>query len=183
VAKSDSASAKKSVAEALPLLVFGRHPKRTLFRVAAMIIVAFVALKFAVTPIRVTGMSMYPGYRDGNVNFINRWSYVRSEPKRGDVVGVWIPEMNAIFLKRIIGTPGERLALVGGWMMIDGEPLEENYLHDPRDWTADIGLLGDDEYFVIGDNRSTEMNRHYYFTITRDQILGKVLFDKTVEGK
>ncbi len=172
---------KGSLAETLPALVFGRNPKRTLVRVGAMILVSFVALKFALTPIRVTGMSMYPGYQDGNVNFINRWSYARSKPKRGDVVGVWVPEMNAIFLKRIIGLPGERLALIGGWMMIDGEPLEEGYLHDPRDWTADIGLLGSDEYFVMGDNRSTSMNRHYYFVVKRGQILGKVLFDKTAK--
>lgn len=174
---------RESVAETLPRLVFGRNPKRTLIRVGAMILVAFVALKFALTPIRVTGMSMYPGYRDGNLNFINRWSYARSEPGRGDVVGVWVPDMNAIFLKRIIGLPGERLAMVGGWMMIDGEPLEEDYLHDPRDWTADIGLLGEDEYFVMGDNRSTSMNRHYYFVVKREQILGKVLFDKTTKGE
>lgn len=183
--QSDSNPPKSSLppqssAEVFPRLVFGKNPKATLIRVATMIAVAFVALKFALTPIRVTGTSMYPGYRDGHINFINRWCYVRSEPKRGDVVGVWIPKQNAMFLKRVVGLPGERIWVDRGWIMIDGEPLEENYLYDPRDWTGDLGELGQGEYYVMGDNRSTSMSRHYHFKVSRDQLLGKVLFDRTL---
>ncbi len=167
-------------AEALPQLVFGKNPKRTLLRVAAMILVAFVAFKFALMPIRVTGSSMYPGYKDGDINFINRWAYTRSEPRRGDVVGVWIPEQNAIFLKRIVGMPGENVRIENGWIMVNEQPLEEDYLYDPRDWTGDLAGLGARDYYVMGDNRSTSMDRHYHFKVSREQILGKALFDRTV---
>ena len=173
---------EKVGAELLPRLTFGRNPKWTGIRVAAQILIAFVVFKYALMPVRVTGTSMFPGYEDGDLNFINRWAFVRSEPQRGDVVGVWIPDQNAIFLKRIIGLPGERLNLKHGWIMIDGEPLEENYLYDPRDWEQEFGLLPDGEYFVMGDNRSMDFGSHYKFKITRDQILGKVLFDRTVKS-
>lgn len=169
-------------AELLPRLAFGRNPKWTMIRVGALILIAFVVFKYALMPVRVTGASMYPGYKDGDLNFINRWAFVRSEPKRGDVVGVWIPDQNAIFLKRIIGMPGEHLELKHGWIMIDGEPLEEEYLYDPRDWDQEFGRLPTGEYFVMGDNRSMDFGSHYMFKITRDQILGKVLFDRTAKS-
>ena len=169
-------------AELLPRLTFGRNPTWTIIRVAALILIAFIGLKYALVPVRVTGTSMYPGYKDGDINFINRWSFIRSEPKRGDVVGVWIPEQNAIFLKRIIGMPGEHLDLKHGWFIIDGKPLVENYLYDPRDWEQEFGRIPEGEYFVMGDNRSMDFGSHYKFKITREQILGKVLFDRTVKS-
>ena len=169
-------------AELLPRLTFGRNPKWTIVRVGALILVAFIVFKYALIPVRVTGTSMYPGYKDGDINFINRWAFSGTKPERGHVVGVWIPEQNAIFLKRIIGLPGEHLAIKHGWVMIDGEPLEENYLYDPRDWNKEFGRLPEGEYFVMGDNRSMDFGSHYKFKINRDQIMGKVLFDRTVRS-
>ncbi len=179
----DSEAADGSSAEALPRLVFGRNPRWTIIRLGVLILAAFITFKFALMPVRVTGTSMYPGYRDGDINFINRWSFLRSEPQRGDVVGIWEPEQNAIFLKRIVGLPGESLVMERGWILIDGEPLEEDYLHDPRDWTTPLADLGENEYFVMGDNRSTSFRAHYMFRVTREQILGKALFDKTVRSE
>lgn len=183
VSNTPSAGAEEPQgAELLPRLAFGRNPKWTMIRVATLIAVAFVVFKYALMPVRVTGTSMYPGYKDGDINFINRWAFVRSEPKRGDVVGVWIPEQNAIFLKRIVGMPGEHLEFRHGWIMIDGEPLEEDYLYDPRDWDQEFGRLPQGGYLVMGDNRSMDFGSHYMFSVTQDQILGKVLFDRSVKS-
>src|ERR1039458_9272658 len=72
----------------LRVAVIGRRPKRTLLRLAVLVVVIVVAFKFAILPIRVTGISMEPAFHDHAINYINRLAYVRGQPQRGDVVGI-----------------------------------------------------------------------------------------------
>jgi Signal peptidase, peptidase S26 len=81
-------------------LVIGRRPKRTLLRIAVLVVTTFVVFKFIVIPIRVEGISMSPNYRDGSINFINRLAYSHSKPRRGDVVGVRLAGEHLMFMKR-----------------------------------------------------------------------------------
>ena len=150
----------------------GRRPRRTFARVFALVVVSFVLFKFLFIFIRVVGNSMAPTYLNGRINLINRLAYHWHGPRRGDVVAAGSEGTYTVLLKRVVGLPGERIEIRRGNVLVNGIPLIEPYArgHDipPRNEI----LLRDDEYFVIGDNRDVSI----YFTIRRNQIVGKVVF-------
>jgi signal peptidase I len=156
-------------------LVFGRNPKRTLARLMCLIVLSVVLFRVIFIPIRVSGFSMMPTYRDGKVTFINHQAYLFSKPKRGDVVAFRLPEEGGVvLLKRILGLPGERVRIIEGKAYINGKLLSEPYARISKDArTADREyVLGEDEYFVMGDNRIISV----FAQIPEHYILGKVLF-------
>jgi signal peptidase I len=153
-------------------ILVGRRPQRTLARLATLVIVVFVSFKFLFIPIRVVGNSMSPSYHNGRVNLINRLSYRWRRPRRGDVVAVRKEDTYTVLLKRIVGLPGERIAIRRGHIMVNGSPLPEPYARGgDATWVRGEILLGADEYFVIGDNRDVTV----YFTVHGNEIIGKAL--------
>ena len=160
-------------------LVIGRRPKWTLIRIAIVVISTFVLLEFVVIPIRVTGISMSPTYADGSINFINRLAYVHSKPQRGDVVGVRLEAgQHRMYMKRIVGLPGETIAFRDGKLYIDEQPIYEPYVKDPRvAWQMPPMHLGPNLYYVVGDNRSMSFEDHYQGRADLvTGIIGKVIF-------
>ncbi|HEX3798667.1 MAG TPA: signal peptidase I [Verrucomicrobiae bacterium] len=160
-------------------IVIGRRPDRTLIRLGLLIgfaLVAFLIFSFVLYPVRITGPSMYPTYRNGQINFINRLAYLRSEPKRGDVVGIRFSGNHVMYVKRIVGMPGESIAFSGGTIYINGKPLDEPYLKFPStDWESPPKQLGPREYYVVGDNRSMPFEYHEKGAAQRERIIGKIL--------
>jgi signal peptidase I len=162
-------------------VVFGRNPKRTAIRLAILIVGSFVVFKFVLIPVKITGISMEPTYHNGRVDFINRLAYVRNEPQRGDIVGIRLAGNHVLFMKRIIGLPGETVAFSRGTLMIDGQPMEEPYVKahnedwDSSDATLKEVKLKSNEYYVVGDNREMPPSYHEHGTALRNRIVGKLL--------
>src|SRR5258707_1178640 len=102
----DNSSLEKEVPFWLAIII-GRKPRRTLIRAACLAVVCFVVFKFVLLPVRVVGISMEPTYHDRSLNLVNALSYLRSGPQRGDVVGVQMSGRSIMYLKRIVGLPGE----------------------------------------------------------------------------
>ncbi len=160
-------------------LIFGKNPNITLLRIFILTMVSIVVFKFILLPIRVTGDSMFPTYKNGQVRFANRLAYLRHSPERGDVVAVDYQGQRVLLLKRIIGLPGERFHVFNGEVYINGELLSEPYAHGKIPGPTGTGLgmtretinLGPTEYAVIGDNRPISEGFFKY----RQQIVGKVL--------
>jgi signal peptidase I len=157
------------------IAVIGRNPKVTLVRVAVLIATCFVVFKFILLPARIEGISMLPTYRDRSVNFVNRLAYRWHEPRRGDVVGIRLAGPHVMYMKRIIGLPGETVAFENGRVLINGEVLDEPYEKSPCDWNCPPVKLGPDEYFVVGDNRTMPWENHMFGKAGRDRIVGKAL--------
>jgi len=156
-------------------VVFGRNPKRTLIRLSCTIVLILVVFRLILIPIRVSGLSMTPTFRDGKVTLVNHQAYRWAKPKRGDVVAFRLPEENnVVLLKRIVGLPGERVRIVDGRVQVNGRTLQEPYARTGKSAqsTASEYALGDDEYFVVGDNRFISV----YGQIPEHYIIGKVLF-------
>jgi signal peptidase I len=156
-------------------VVFGRRPKRTLVRLICLVVTTLLVFRFVLIPIRVSGLSMTPTYRDGKVSLVNHQAYRWSKPKRGDVVAFhWPEEGNVVVIKRIVGLPGERVKMVDGRTYINGKRLPEPFARTGKDapTSASELKLDDDEYFVIGDNRGISV----FGPIPEHYILGKVLF-------
>jgi len=156
-------------------------------------ILLFLSIHFLATPVIVVGDSMNPTYENGNITLSNRACYKIDEPKRFDVVvfnlngsgnGLErITSGNAFYLiKRVIGLPGETIRIdEAGTIYIDGKALDENYgaetIKDPGRAIDEI-VLGDDEYFVLGDNRndSADSRLKEVGSVEKEQIVGKVVF-------
>jgi len=157
-------------------ILFGRNPKVTLLRIAVLVAVAGLLFGFVLLPIRVTGISMSPTYANGALNLVNRLAYLRHEPQRGDVVSVRLTGIHGLFMKRIIGLPGETVAFVNGRVLINGQLLDEPYEKDLAcDWNSPPVTLAADEYYFVGDNRSMPPEDHTHGVKKRIYIVGKVL--------
>lgn len=172
-------------ADAAPLwqrLVIGRKPKRTLLRAAIMAATIWVAAYFILVPVRITGGSMEPAYKDKSVNLINRMAYWMSPPKRGDVVAIvndpagprWAHPRNFYF-KRIIALPGETVRIHIGKVYIGDRVLNEPYVRFWQPWEEEPRQLGLGEFLVIGDNRGMPQEWHWWGVVKSKQIAGKAL--------
>jgi len=149
-------------------IFFGRHPLRTFTRIAILVLSSFLVFKFILVPVKLTGNSMDPTFCNGQNGFINKLAYVWEKPKRGDIVGFRVHGDKQIIIKRIIGMPGERIAFHSGEVFINGKGLAEPYLAAKGAWEWPEEALGDNVYFVTGDNRVISQQ----IRIQPDEILG-----------
>jgi signal peptidase I len=153
--------------------LIGRNPTVTAVRLVLLVVVSLVAFKLVLVPVKVTGRSMEPSYRDGRINFMHLLAYRTREPQRGDVVGIQFEGSRLILLKRIVALPGERVSVRDGRVYINGESLDEPYARGADiPPTREEVLLEPDQYFAIGDNRDDSA----YGLVRRNEIQGKVLF-------
>lgn len=157
-------------------VLFGKNPRTTLIRATSLIAIAFVVFRFVLLPVRLQGVSMLPTYSEGAINFANRAAFWFRDPVRGDVVAIRMAGPSVVYIKRIVGLPGERLAIVMGTVMVNDEPLLEPTVLYRIPWNLDAFTLGPDEYFVVGDNRSMKIEHHDLGRASRDRIVGKLLF-------
>lgn len=141
---------------------------------ASYLIVTFVGQRT-----EVSGSSMETTLSSGDQLIVDKISYRFRDPKRYDIVVFpYRYEESTYYIKRIIGLPGETVQIVDGMVYINGSPLNEHYgnevIEDPGSAAEPI-TLGDDEYFVLGDNRnnSQDSRASNVGLIHRDELLGR----------
>lgn len=157
-------------------LIFGRRPMRTLWRVLFWSVAGYVIFRYVLLPMRVEGISMEPTFKDGAVSVANRLTPRWGHLQRGDVVAVRVVSDRVLLLKRIVGLPGERLAIVAGQVFINRQRLEEPYTKPNPQWFHREIQLQPEQYFVIGDNRTMIQQAHTFGPCMRSNIVGRVLF-------
>ncbi len=159
--------------------VFGKNPLKTLTRICVLILGTVLLSKYVFVPIQVEGVSMFPTYMDGTINFINRLAIYVSPVKRGDIVAIHEQGKHYLLLKRIIALPGETVEIKQGVVLINGKPLDERaYVKARQPWHETVRTLGPDQFFVIGDNRSMLQSMHVHGEYNRHQIIGKIMLKK-----
>ncbi len=128
---------------------------------------------------RVDGHSMEPTLSDGDNLIVDKISYRFREPERYEIVVFpYRYEENVYYIKRIIGLPGETIQIMDGYVYINGEMLDEHYgaevMENPG-IAAEPITLGEDEYFVLGDNRnhSSDSRVETVGVIHRDELMGR----------
>ncbi|MCX8091531.1 MAG: signal peptidase I [Verrucomicrobiae bacterium] len=185
--------------EWLRVALIGRRPRVTLLRAAVLAGVAFVVFGFILLPVRIEGPSMLPAFRPGSFHLVNRLAYWWGTPQRGDVVAIRISgrEYNGrellgdlvrlrvnfrrlfrpsvMYLKRVVGLPGETIEFVDGRLLVNGRPLDEPWRRAPCNWTLPPRTLGPDQFFVVGDNRAQRPEDHTFGAAERARIVGKVI--------
>jgi signal peptidase I len=160
----------------LSRLIAGANPRRTLLRAAFLVLGAYVVFGFVLLPVRGVGISMQPTIEHGDLLFINQLAYRFREPKHGDIVAVRVAGRSAVYVKRLLGIPGDRVAFIDGTFWRNGEPVIEPYVEKRADWQLPEVLLGGNDYFVVGDNRGMPMAQHEFGTSTRDRLIGPKAF-------
>ena len=150
-----------------------------LLYVVVVVGITFLIIHYVGQRTYVSGSSMENTLSDGDNLIVDKITYRFSDPKRYDIIVFpYQYEDNTYFIKRIIGLPGETVQIVDGTIYINGEVLGESYGREVMKnsgMAADPITLGDDEYFVLGDNRndSTDSRDPSVGKIKRNQIIGR----------
>jgi len=150
------------------------------FTVISILIVAPIRF-FIAQPFIVRGESMDPTFANGQYLIVDEVTYYNNLPQRGDVVVFKYPkDESKYFIKRIIGLPGETVHITNGNVSISTESnpteikLNEPYIQD-LSFENISQLVGDNEYFVMGDNRSNSLDSRIWGTLPKKNITGRVL--------
>ena len=175
------------------------HPWSTVadwaITIAVAVGVVLLVKSFVVNPYRIPSSSMeptfhcteMPGCLGGSNDRVlaNRFIWHFSDPKRGDVVVFEAPEAAAercgqggTYVKRVIGLPGETVSAREGQIFVDGERLPEPYLRPGHRFSGPDfeERLGEDEYWLMGDNRDMSCDSRRWGPVSRDAMVGPVFF-------
>lgn len=151
--------------------------------IGIVVLLCYLIIHFVGCRSRVDGNSMNPTLEDGDNMWVSKLAYRFGDPKRFDVI-IFNYDENTTYVKRIIGLPGETVRIdQEGNIYINEMLLEENYGMEPIAPT-NLGranqpvLLGENEYFVLGDNRNHSQDSRWsdVGNVSRDDIIGKVIF-------
>jgi len=170
--------------------------RRTLARLALFwlrdlalaVLIAILVILFVYQPVKVEGTSMMPALVDQERIFINKFIYRfgLGHIERGDLVVFWYPgDSSKSYIKRVIGLPGDRVEIREGTVLVNGTLLEENHVPEEyRDRQSVAPLtVPEEQYFVLGDHRSSSNDSRSWGPVPRRQIYGKAVFVYWPPGK
>lgn len=158
--------------------------KQLLQWAAAIILAAAVAIAadhFLIVNAQIPSGSMENTIMPGDRIIGNRLSYTFADPERFDIIIFRYPDDESqLFIKRIVGLPGETVEITDGKIYIDGsaEPLDDVETKEPTSGTFGPYKVPEDSYFVMGDNRNNSLDSRFWENtfVSRDEILGKAVF-------
>ena len=151
--------------------------------IAIAVLIALVLMYFVGYRASVVGQSMLGTLAEGDEVLVNRFVYKLTQPKANDVV-VFLPngnEKSHLYIKRVIGVPGDKVQIKNGAVYVNGELFEEavdvSAIEHPELAEEEIEV-GEDEFFVLGDNRNNSEDSRYanIGNVKKEHIVGKAWF-------
>ncbi len=141
-----------------------------------IIIVAIVLLvkQFVITPVQVSGDSMYSTLKNGDIMILNKVGYKLAGLRRFQIVVV--DNKDNLLIKRVIGLPGETVEYKDNKLYINGKYYEEDFIDTNTVKTEDFavnGVIPEGKYLVLGDNRGNSEDSRDYGLISKKDIIGK----------
>lgn len=161
------------------VVAVGRDPKVTAIRMFVTVVIAVVVFRSTIVPVRVTGISMQPTFKDGRRLYLWRLGPWSTPIERSDVLSVRMAGESVMVLKRVVALPGERVAIRRGHVFINGAELDEPYLASGRaPWNyptdAPERVVPEDHYLLIGDNRTMHESMHVWGLVEKSRLVGKL---------
>lgn len=138
------------------------------------LLLALVIHLFLAQATVVYGRSMEPNLSESQRLIIDKLSYRLHTPQRNDIVVLNLPTMDEMLVKRIVGLPGETVAIRNGIVYINGIELEESFQHNLSDYDTPELTLGPLNYFVLGDNRTNSNDSRVFGSVKREHVVGRV---------
>lgn len=143
----------------------------------------YIAINLISVRFIVQGPSMEPTFHSDQFLIISRASYLLGEPERGDIVVFHFPgNQEEDYIKRLIGEPGDTVEFRAQQVYVNGELLVEPYINEPctaSNCPDEIYVLGEDEYFLMGDNRNRSSDSRVFQKrgqpVKREHIVGEVI--------
>jgi signal peptidase I len=164
----------------------GREIFEWIVTILAALAIALVIRTFLFEPVKVDGHSMDTTLADGEIMLVTKTEYttlnlfgnsyaIFGDPQRFDVVICHYPDRgNMTFVKRVVGLPGDTVEITGGYLYVNGEKYEEEYLTYRPNYEMAATVVPEGCYFVLGDNRSNSNDSHIIGAISREMIIGHV---------
>lgn len=151
--------------------------RETLQVVVPALTLAVIIHVFLAQATVVYGSSMQPVLREKQRLVVDKLSYRLGEPQRNDIIVLDLENVDEMLVKRVIGLPGETVDVRAGNIYINNEPLREQL---PRALASHLNvyphpiILSEEEYYVLGDNRSNSNDSRAFGSVNRDEIVGKI---------
>jgi signal peptidase I len=155
-----------------------RSMVRELLETAVLTIAIFLVVRVALQNFKVEGESMFPNLHNGEYILVNKIDYMISSPHRGDIIvfqATPAGQPDKDFIKRVIGLPGDTVAVHNDAVYINNKRLPESYIdaeHRPT-YTFPAAKVPPGDYFVLGDNRNNSQDSHLWRWLPRKYIIGK----------
>ncbi len=155
------------------------------FETIKVIIISLIIIvgirSFVMQPFFVSGKSMEPNFHDGDYLIIDELSYRFEDPKRGDVIVFRYPNNpKNFYIKRIVGLPGEKIEIMDSRIIvynienINGLELDETYIPLKTQTIGNhVKELKNDEYYVLGDNRTASADSRVWGVLEEHFIVGR----------
>jgi len=147
---------------------------REIAETAVLTLLIFLIMRALVQNYRIEGYSMEPNLHEQQYLIVNKVTYYLGSPERGDIIVFEYPNgPETDYIKRVIGLPGDTVECRPNEILVNGVVIDEPYNPHPWTYTCLPQTLGEDEYFVLGDNRSQSSDSHKWGVLERKFIIGK----------
>jgi signal peptidase I len=139
-------------------------------------VLAVLIAAFFVRLPQVTGLSMEPQIRSGEYVLINTFAYRIGEPRRGDIVAfAHDGDTRAIFIKRVVGVPGDRIRIDRGRVYVNAAFLAEPYVRHADNRSFDEVTVPPSSVYVLGDNRAQSEDSRFFGPVSDALLVGRAL--------
>lgn len=149
---------------------------RELVETVVLSLIIFLLIRQVVQNYRIENLSMQPNFYEGQFVLVNKLAYRLGTPTRGDVVVFHNPRNTSEdYIKRIIGIPGDTVEVRDQTVFINGQPLPEDFPHNPMPPGELFGpiVVGEKQLFVMGDNRPNSTDSRVIGLIEQDLVVGQ----------
>jgi signal peptidase I len=138
-------------------------------------VVLFLGINAVSARVRVDGSSMHPTLENGEFVLVSKLNYKLGEVERGDIIVFHYP-MNPSqeLIKRVIGLPGDHVAVKDGLVFVNGQRLEEPYIAAAPTYIGDWDVP-EEQLFVLGDNRNDSSDSHQWRFLPIANVVGKAV--------
>lgn len=155
---------------------YGWTMVRELVETVVLSLVIFLLIRQVVQNYRIENHSMEPNFYEGQFVLVNKLAYRLGQPDRGDVIVFHNPRNTSEdYIKRIIGLPGDTVEVKNQTVFINGEAMIEDFTHypiPPGEYSGPV-VVGDNQLFVMGDNRPNSSDSRVFGPIDQDLAVGQ----------